>query len=397
MNFVFISPQFPAFFWNFCDRLKKRGVTVLGIGDTPYEQLSAEVKQSLNEYYWVSTMNDYDKVYRAVAFLTFKHGRIDWLESNNEYWLEQDARLRTDFNITTGFRTGDIERCKSKARMKEIYAQAGIPSARQSMVTTPEAAREFIGQVGWPVLVKPEGGVGAIATWKLENDEDLTRFFDGKPDVPYVMEEFIDGDIVSYDAIVNSAGDPLFESMTEWPPSVADIVNQELDLTYYVAAGMPDALRRLGRAAVKAFGAVRRFVHLEFFRLKTAKPGLGDVGDFIGLEVNMRPAGGYTPDMMDYAHGTDVFALWADMVTEDRRVLPESGNDHCCVSAGRRDKYEYVHTEQEIFDRYGKDIVISERVPELNVPQMGNMMYIAHAADDAAAREFIRFVTEKKE
>ncbi len=397
MNFVFISPQFPRFFWNFCDRLKKRGVTVLGIGDTPYEQLSVEVKESLNEYYWVSSMDEYDKVYRAVAFLTFKHGRIDWLESNNEYWLEQDARLRTDFNITTGFKLGDIERCKSKAQMKEIYARAQIPSARQARVTTPEAARDFVAAVGWPVIVKPEVGVGAIDTWKLENEDDLTRFFDGKPDVPYVMEEFIDGDIVSYDAIVNSVGEPLFESMTEWPPSVADIVNRELDLAYYVAADMPEALRRLGRAAVKAFGAVRRFVHLEFFRLKTAKPGLGEVGDFIGLEVNMRPAGGYTPDMMDYAHGTDVFAIWADMVTEDRRVLAPSGSDHCCVSAGRRDKYEYVHTEQEIFDRYGKDIVISERVPELNVPQMGNMMYIAHAADDAAAREFIRFVTEKRE
>ena len=33
------------------------------------------------------------------------YGRIDWIESNNEYWLEQDARLRTDFNVTTGATT----------------------------------------------------------------------------------------------------------------------------------------------------------------------------------------------------------------------------------------------------------------------------------------------------
>jgi len=215
MNFVFISPQFPQFFWNFCDRLRQRGVNVLGIGDTPYEQLSDEVKRSLDEYYWVSAMDDYDKVYRAVAFLTFKHGRIDWLESNNEYWLEQDARLRTDFNITTGFKTEDMERCKSKARMKEVYARAKIPSARQAMVTNLVGARDFIGLVGWPVIVKPEVGVGAIATWKLESEEDLMRFFREKPDVPYVIEEFIDGDIVSYDAIVNSTGEPKSNFLVE--------------------------------------------------------------------------------------------------------------------------------------------------------------------------------------
>ena len=33
MNFVFISPHFPATYWQFCDRLQKNGVHVLGIGD----------------------------------------------------------------------------------------------------------------------------------------------------------------------------------------------------------------------------------------------------------------------------------------------------------------------------------------------------------------------------
>ena len=51
MNFVFISPQFPQSYWNFCDRLKARGVNVLGIGDTPYDELSKELRHSLTEYY----------------------------------------------------------------------------------------------------------------------------------------------------------------------------------------------------------------------------------------------------------------------------------------------------------------------------------------------------------
>ena len=51
MNFIFISPQFPRTYWNWCDRLKKNGANVLGIGDTPYDDLAPELKQCLTEYY----------------------------------------------------------------------------------------------------------------------------------------------------------------------------------------------------------------------------------------------------------------------------------------------------------------------------------------------------------
>ena len=200
------------------------------------------------------------------------------------------------------------------------------------------------------------------------------------------------GDIRSYDAICDSHGEPLFESMTMWPPSIMDIVNEKLDLAYYVAAEMPEELRKLGRAALKSFGVKSRFVHLEFFQLTKAKKGLGKVGDFVGLEVNMRPAGANTPDMMNYAHSLDVYQIWADMVTADRRLFPEPGQDHFCVYAGRRDIYSYVHTHEEIFAKYGNEIVMCERLPEMSVPQMGNQMYMAHAADEAAAKEFIEFV-----
>ena len=82
-NFVFISPNFPTNYWMFCRELKKNGLNVLGIGDQPYDELSNDLKDSLNEYYKVSNLENDDEVYRAVAFFIFKHGRIDWLESNN--------------------------------------------------------------------------------------------------------------------------------------------------------------------------------------------------------------------------------------------------------------------------------------------------------------------------
>ena len=268
MNFIFISPNFPHTYWNFCDRLKRNGVNVLGIGDCPYEGLEPELQASLTEYYKVDSMENYDSMYRAVAFFAFKYGKIDWLESNNEYWLEQDAQLRKDFNITSGVQPDELALWKSKSAMKPVYKEAGIPTARNHKVTDIDAAKEFLKEIGgYPVIVKPDVGVGAADTWKLENDEDLADFFNKKPDVPYVMEEFVFGNIYSYDAICNSKGEPLFENSCWFPPSVADMVNKGLELNYYALADVPEQLREYGRRALKAFERISvRSVNLSALR-----------------------------------------------------------------------------------------------------------------------------------
>ncbi len=142
-NFIFISPGFPENFENFCFALKNNGVNVLGIGDTPYDALSEGLRQTLTEYYRVEDMENYEDMFRAVAYLSFRHGKIDWLESNNEYWLEQDARLREDFHITTGLHPQDMELIKHKSRMKEGYAAAGVPTARWHLIDDIDSARLY--------------------------------------------------------------------------------------------------------------------------------------------------------------------------------------------------------------------------------------------------------------
>ena len=391
MNYIFISPHFPHTYWQFCDRLHRNGINVLGIGDAPYESLEEPLKAALTEYYRVNSLEDYDQVYRATAFFAFKYGKIDWIESMNEYWLEQDARLRTDFNVTTGIQSDRISFIKEKSLMKKLYLEAGIPTARQHVVTDREGGRAFLKEVGYPVIVKPDVGVGATHTWKLENDADLEAFYDNLPAAPYVMEEFIQGEICSYDAILDSKCEPLFESMTVWPP-VMDIVNKDLDLMYYTCPDVPDQLRELGRKTVKAFGVERRFVHLEFFRLTKARKGLGKIGDFAALEVNMRPAGGYTPDMMDFAHSTDVYQIYADMVVFDCRKLPEPAEHFYCVYASRKDGHTYTRTHEEIMARYGDRMMMQEEMPPMNWPQMGRYMYTARLKTFEEAQEFIRYV-----
>ena len=394
MNFVFISPHFPHTYWQFCDRLRRNGINVLGIGDCPYDDLEVPLRAALTEYYRVTSLEDYDQVYRAVAFFAFKYGKIDWIESMNEYWLEQDARLRTDFNVQTGIQSDRIGFIKNKSLMKGLYLEAGIPTARQHVVSTREAGRAFIAEVGYPVIVKPDVGVGATNTWKLECDQDLEAFYDQLPPVPYVMEEFVTGDIYSYDAICDSHGKPLFESSALFPPSVMDIVNGNLDMPYYVLPEVPEQLKDRGRATLKAFGVKSRFVHFEFFRLTKARKGLGKVGDFVGLETNMRPAGGYTPDMMNFAHSTDVYTIWADMVVSDKRLLAESGDDHWCVYYGRRDAHTYAHDDLAVMAGYGARMAMTGRIPAAIAPDLGDRMFMAHVRSEEELQEYLRYLSE---
>ncbi len=375
-NIVFISPNFPVNYWQFCHELRCDGVNVLGIGDQPYNELSFELKSSLTEYYKVSSLEDYDQVYRAVAFFAFKYGRIDFLESNNEYWLEQDAHLRTDFNIPGGFRVEDVPRIKYKSGMKEYYRKAGIPTARFHMVGDAEGCRAFINEVGWPVIVKPDNGVGSAATYKLNNDEELSAFLaerDGR--FPYIMEEFIDGTVNSYDAIYDSHGEPLFETGNITGISIMDIVNNNDNSIYHILKDLPDDTRAFGRAAAKSFGVASRFIHFEFFRLNRDQH-IGKKGDLVALEVNMRPSGGYTPDMINYAHSTNVYKIWADMVAFDRSEMPV-GEHRFCACVGRRDGKHFRYSHEELASRYAKEMRMMERLSEALAGAMGNQLFLA--------------------
>jgi len=128
MNVVFISPHFPENFYNFCVSLNNQGVRVLAIADCPYDILRSELKQSITEYYQVADMNDYDQLYKACGYFCHKYGRIDRIESHNEFWLESDARLRSDFNVT-GIKISQIEDMKLKSQMKKKYIEAKVPVA----------------------------------------------------------------------------------------------------------------------------------------------------------------------------------------------------------------------------------------------------------------------------
>ena len=374
-NLVFISPNFPENYWMFCRELRGNGLRVLGIGDCPWENLTQELRDSLDEYYKVSTLESYEEVYRAVAYFISRWGRIDWLESNNEYWLERDAQLRQDFHILSGFQPEDMERVKFKSKMKPCYQRAGIRTARYHLVDDFDSCMAFIAEVGFPVIVKPDNGVGASHTYKLSSEDDLRGFLREKqPDVLYIMEEFVTAEVNSYDAIINSRGEPIFETGNVSPISIMDIVNDNDNSIYYIVKDLAEDVRAAGRAAVRAFGVRSRFVHFEFFRLTCDQP-MGKKGDVVALEVNMRPCGGFSPDMMNFANSTDVYKIWADMIAFDQSTKPV-GERSFCGFIGRRDGKAFQISDEELARRYAAQLRMVGRIPDALSGAMGNRMFV---------------------
>ena len=396
MNLIFISPHFPQTYWHFCAGAKANGVNVLAIADADYWSLPQELRNGISDYYKVNNLENYEEMYRAVAWLAHKWGRIDWIESNNEYWLEQDARLRTDFNVNSGLKTDRIAAIRNKSEMKKYYALGGIPTARQIKGLEGEAkVKAFAKKTGYPIIAKPDSGMGASGTTKIHNADELDAWFAVHPQNYgyYVIEEFITGLLVSYDAIYNAQGEPVFENNTVFPTPIMEIVHNNLDTCYWTNKTVPAKLAAIGRRTVKAFGIKSRFVHLEFFQLDRDREGLGKKGDYVGLEVNMRPPGGYTPDMMNFAHSTDVYQIWADMVAFNERRKGE-GEQYYCAYASRRDGHSYKHSHEEIWARYGSAMCMCERVPDALSDDLGNMAYMARFQDRKEIEPFFRFVTE---
>lgn len=394
-NFVFISPHFPQSYWRFCLALKNNGFNVLGIGDAPYNEISDECKYALTEYYCCQDMDNFENEKKAVAYFRDKYGKIDYLESNNEYWLERDAELRSIFGITTGPNKEFIKRYKFKSIQKEYYKKAGLKFARYELVTTIEKAKEFIKTVGYPVFIKPDNGVGAQDTYKIEKEEDLINFFNKKEkDKPYIMEEFVDGLIVSFDGVTNSKSEPLFYTSNVFVVDNAELVNGLIDDMYYCVPmdKVPLDLVEAGKKSLKAFEVKNRFFHLEFFRVKKDHPYLGKAGTIIPLEANMRPAGGYTPDLINFANSINCYNIYADSIAFDENREDDTHEKYYACASARRDTIIYEHTLMDVLLKYKNNVCYYGIYPEVLRDDMGDSFIFAKFKTVEELIEFDRFV-----
>ncbi len=395
MNFVFISPNFPENYWMFCRGLKRHGATVLAIVDCPYDSLRRELREYIDDCYVVSSMENYDEMVRAMGYFTYRYGKIDWVESNNEYWLSLDARLRQDFHITTGITIDRIADFQSKSRMKHFYAQAGIPCARWQMAGSIDDALGFAQRYGYPLICKPDVGVGASNTHKLHDEQELRALFAQGFSEAMILEEYVPGDCFTFDGIANSRKEVQFATSHHYVGSIMESVNTSDSIGCYSLIDIPQEIMDIGTRCVQSFDTRSRFFHFEFFRLREDREGLGAAGDILGLEVNMRPPGGFLPDMINYANDLDIYDIWASVMINDS-VLIEPHRRRSCAFAGRRDNVRYAHSDFEISNRYHDQLKMMQRLPAALASAMGDTVSVALFDTMDEVCEFFHYALEKK-
>lgn len=372
MNVVFLSPHFPPGMYLYVQRLREAGASVLGIADAPWESLRPELRDNLAEYYRVGDMHDLDDLIRAVGYFTGRHGKIDRIESLNEYWLETDARLRSEFNVF-GIHADKIDRVKRKSAMKRIFDRAGIRNARGRVVRRGNApvARHFVDEVGYPIIAKPDVGVGAARTYRLENDTDLDAFLGDRPSIDYMLEEYLQGTLLSYDGLVDRRGEIVFCSSLVYGLTVLDSV-RGADMYYWIDREIAPDLDELGHRIVRAFDVRERPFHFEFFRLPD--------GELAALEVNMRQPGGLTVDMWDWANEIDFYRAWAEVIVSGTTTVPTT-RPYYTMWAGRKVGRTYRLSHDQVVKTFAPMLVHHERMDDVFATAIGNYGYILRGPD----------------
>lgn len=395
MNYIFISPNFPKTYRHFVSELRNAGVNVFGIGDEPFASLSDDLKSSLTEYCFVSDLNRVDWMINTINYLQTKYGPIDFIESNNEYWLHNDATYREWFNIPNGLRPADLEVRQAKSTMKKFFKKAGVKTARYIIVSSLKKSLSFVKEVGYPVFAKPDSGVGASHTYKISNEEELKKFHEEKPNEVYIMEEFLDGYISSFDGIADAKSKVVLCFNETFPTPIAEVVTQNKDVYYYAKTKMDPAFYEMGTKVVKAFKLQQRCFHIEFFVLRKDKPGLGKKGDIIGLEANLRSPGGNTTDLLNLTTNISYYKTYADVIVGNK-VCPVFESNRIAVSVNRKKEINYQHSNYEIEQLFGEHIVEHDSYPEAFRAAMGDEYYFAVFTSDKDVKAFEKFVHDRK-
>jgi biotin carboxylase len=368
----------------------------------------------------VSDLENYEEVLKGVAFFIHHYGKIHRLESHNEHWLELDARLRLDFNIP-GLRPEGMDFIKKKSKMKEKFIEAGLRVARGAKAFTKKEALKFASEVGYPIVAKPDKGVGALGTYKIEKEADFDKVdFDKVTQKSgYFLEEYITGTIVTYDGLVDNAGEIVFASSHEYSTGILEVTSQDTHVYYYSQRVIPEDIEEAGRKIVDVFHLRERFFHFEFFRTKepgkgvTQTNGHAEILDgpspkkellpthkstLVCLEVNMRPPGGYTLDMFNYANDVDMYSVWAEMITTPpdfrlKRPLIYTRPYHVCYIS-RKKHIRYKHSTEEVTKhKLSKTIVFSGNVhPGLAL--MGDYFFMIRSENLQELLEFNKYIWE---
>ncbi len=296
------------------------GVTLSVISADPASSIPAELKARISGHYQVADLGDGAQLGKAARAL----GNVDRLTGALEQLQLPMAHAREIAGVP-GMLPAIARNFRDKDRMKEVLRAHGVPVAASALVTSEAELKAFIRKVGFPIIVKPQAGLGARSTQRVMTEADLAALpFAPTGTQPLQAEQFVRAREHTCET-VSVHGKGLWRSGTRYFPSPLEVLEtpwvqycvllpREAEPTWSAFAGTNEAaLKALFGEDPLVTGTA--LTHMEWF--------LCDDGAMLVNEVGARPPGVHIMPLMGLAHGgVDMIRAWAELIAFDRFTPP---------------------------------------------------------------------------
>jgi biotin carboxylase len=339
----------------------------------PEDAIPAPLRKRIAGHYRIADVMDPAQLTTAVRALGKGVGPVDRLVGVLEQLQTPMAEVRAALAID-GLLPATVRNFRDKHRMKEVLRAAGVPVARSALARSAAELRAFVDEVGYPVIVKPQAGLGTRGTSRVEDAAQLAAVEAPSAARPLQVEEFVRAREHTCET-VTVRGEVVWRSGTRYFPTPLEVLETPW-VQYCVLLPREDddptwrgfdpingaALAALfGDAARTAAGTA--LTHMEWF--------LRADGRALVNEVGARPPGVHIMPLMGITHGTDLFADWARLMAKDeftpRRRMCAAGSAFF-RGQGRGTRVAAVDGVERAVEAVG-DALVELRAPWVGMPR----------------------------
>jgi hypothetical protein len=263
----------------------------------------------------VANVYDADQIIAAARNLIEEYGPVDHIVTAQETLLDPVARAREALDIP-GMSSATVQRALDKSLLKSTLRSAGIQTPPDRIVTSAPDAVRFISEVGFPIMLKPLCGSGALATLLIHTAADLDEalhLMQPSTDTPVLAEAYLRGQELCLDTITIDNEPQLYSICCYYPSILEALEHPEQQWTCVMPREMDDELYgdfiEQGLAAVRALSVGNSFTHMEGF--------LSPDGRLLGFtDATLRPAGARIGPMLGFAYDVDPYRAWARVTVD---------------------------------------------------------------------------------
>jgi biotin carboxylase len=319
MHVVYVVPFFMEATLRFvAGAAQLPGTRLSVVSQEPQSKIPAELAPRIQAHWQVADALDPEQILAVVAQLSKHVGKVERVIASLEQAQEPVALVNARLGLP-GLSLHAARNFRDKSRMKDVLRDAGLPCARHRLVGSRDDALAFVRAAGFPVVVKPPAGAGAVNTFRLDDAQALDRYLASHrpdPSRPALFEEFLSGEEHSFDSIC-VGGRMLWWSVSRYLPSPLTVMQNPWIQWCVLLPRELDAygdIRAAGAKALGVLGLETGMTHMEWFR----RPD----GSLAISEVAARPPGAQFTSLLSYAHDLDFYAAWPRLVVEQKFEAP---------------------------------------------------------------------------